>query len=89
MAHMVKNLPAMRETWLGSIPGLERSTGEDMAIRSSTLAWRIPWRGDLVGYSPWDNKESDMTEQLSACTHTHTHTHTHICISMLSMCKKM
>ena len=28
----------------------------------------------LVGYSPWDGKESDTTEQL---THTHTHTHTH------------
>ena len=28
----------------------------------------------LVGYSPWDCKESDMTEWL---THTHTHTQTH------------
>ena len=63
---------------LGSIPGLGRSTGEDMAIHSSTLAWRIPWRGDLVGYSPWDNKESDMTEQLSVHTHTHTHTHIYV-----------
>jgi len=27
----------------------------------STLAWRIPW--SLVGYSPWDHKELDMTEQ--------------------------
>ena len=25
-----------------------------------------------MGYSPWDHKESDTTEQL---THTHTHTH--------------
>ena len=25
----------------------------------------------LTGYSPWDHKESDMTEQI---THTHTHT---------------
>ena len=28
----------------------------------------------LASYSPWDHKESDMTERL---THTHTHTHTH------------
>ena len=27
----------------------------------------------LAGYSPWDHKESDMTDRL-----THTHTHTHI-----------
>ena len=27
-----------------------------------------------MGYSPWDHKELDTTEQL---THTHTHTHTH------------
>ena len=27
----------------------------------------------LLGYSPWDYKESDMNEY----THTHTHTHTH------------
>ena len=29
----------------------------------------------LAGYSPWDHKESDMTDRL---THTHTHTHTRI-----------
>ena len=28
---------------------------------------------NLVGYSLWDCKESDMTER----AHTHTHTHTH------------
>ena len=27
----------------GSIPGLGRSSGEGMAIHSSTLAWKIPW----------------------------------------------
>ena len=27
----------------GSIPGLGRSPGEEMATRSSILAWRIPW----------------------------------------------
>ena len=28
---------------LGSIPGLGRSPGEEMATHSSTLAWKIPW----------------------------------------------
>ena len=35
-----------------------------MAAHSSTLAWRIPWTKDLVGYSPWGRKELDMTERL-------------------------
>ena len=33
-----------------------------MAIHPSVLAWRIPWTGSLVGYSPWGCKESDTTE---------------------------
>ena len=32
--------------------------------RLSTLAWKIPWTEDLVGYSPWGHKELDTTEQL-------------------------
>ena len=39
-----------------------------MATHSSILAWRIPGTEDLVGYSPWGRKESDMTERL---THIH------------------
>ena len=27
----------------GSIPGLGRSSGDGMAIHSSTLDWKIPW----------------------------------------------
>ena len=27
----------------GSISGLGRSPGEEMAIHSSTIAWKIPW----------------------------------------------
>ena len=33
-----------------------------MATYSRILAWRIPWTRNLVGYSPWDHKESDTTE---------------------------
>ena len=36
-----------------------------MAAHSSILAWKIS------GYSPWDRKESDVTERVHARTHTH------------------
>ena len=35
-----------------------------MAPQSSTLAWRIPGTGSLVGCSPWGHKESGTTEHL-------------------------
>ena len=40
-AQLVKNLPAMQETWLPSL-GWEDSLEKGMAIHSSILAWRIP-----------------------------------------------
>ena len=48
--------PAMWETWVRSL-GWEDPLEKGMATHSSILAWRIPWI-----YSPWDCKESDMTE---------------------------
>ena len=61
VAQMVKHLPAMQETWVRS---LDRE-----------ISWRRKWQPtpvfvpgefhgqrSLVGYSPWDHKESDMTE---------------------------
>ena len=39
---MVKNLPAVWETRVGSL-GLEDSLKKGMATHSSILAWRIPW----------------------------------------------
>ena len=40
-AQTVKNPPAMRETWVGSL-GWEDPLEEGMATHSSILAWRIP-----------------------------------------------
>ena len=37
---MVKNLPAMLDTWVGSL-GWEEPLEKDMATLSSFLAWRI------------------------------------------------
>ena len=42
MAQMVKNLPAMQETWVRSL-GWEDPLEKEMAIHSSILPWRIPW----------------------------------------------
>ena len=39
---MVKNLPAMQETWVRSL-GQEDPLEKEMATHSSILAWRIPW----------------------------------------------
>ena len=35
-----------------------------MATHSSTVAWKIPWTGTLVGCSLWSREELDMTERL-------------------------
>ena len=51
--------------------GQEDSLEDEMAIRSSIFARKIPWMRSLEGYSPWGCKESDMTE----------HTHTHTCLT--------
>ena len=58
---MVKNLPAMQETWVVS-PGREDPLEEGMATHSSILAWRIPWTEEPVNYRPWGHKESDTTK---------------------------
>ena len=38
---MVRNLPAMQETWVQSL-GWEDPLEEDMSTHYSSLAWRIP-----------------------------------------------
>ena len=43
VAQTVKNLPAVQETWVQSL-GWEDPLEKGMAIHSSILAWRIPWR---------------------------------------------
>ena len=47
VVHMVKCLPAMRETQVQS-PGQEDPLEKEMATHSSTLAWKIPWSEEPV-----------------------------------------
>ena len=51
VAQLVKNLPAMQETWVRSL-GWEDPLEKGKATHSSILAWRIPW----------GHKESGTTE---------------------------
>ena len=48
MAQLVKNLPAVWETWVQSL-GREDPLEKEMATHSSILAWRIPWKEESVG----------------------------------------
>ena len=67
VAQMVKNLPVMQDTRVQSL-GWEDPLEKKMATHSSILAWRIPWKRGLAGYSPyspWCCKELDMTERLT------------------------
>ena len=45
---MVKNLPAMQETWAWSL-SWEDSLEKEMATHSSILTWEIPWTEELGG----------------------------------------
>ena len=71
LAQLVKNPPAIQETWVQSL-GWEDPLEESMATHSRILAWRIPmdkgdWQATVHGVPK-------SHTQLSACTHTHTHT---------------
>ena len=59
MAQLVKNLPAMRETWVGSL------SWEDPLEKGKATHF-VFWPGEFHGlYSPWGRQESDTTERLS------------------------
>ena len=56
MAQLVKNPPAMQDTWVRSL-GWEDPLEKGKATHISVLAWRIPWAEESMGH-----KESDTTE---------------------------
>ena len=60
---MVKNPPAMQETWVRSL-GWEDPLEEGMATHSSILAWRIPrdggdWQATVCGVAKSWTRLSD------------------------------
>ena len=61
---MIKNPPAMQETWVRSL-GWEDFLGEgNGSLTAVFLLGKFHRQRSLVGYSPWGLKESDMTESL-------------------------
>ena len=48
VAQLVKNPPAMRETWVCSLVW-EDPLEKGKAAHSSVLAWRMPWTRQLQG----------------------------------------
>ena len=64
VAQLIKNLPAVQETWVRSL-GWEDPLEKEMATHSSILAWRTHGQRSLEGYSPWGHKELDTTERLT------------------------
>ena len=68
VAQLVKNPPAMWDTWVRSLGG-EDPLEEGMATQLHYSCLENPHgqRG-LAGYSPWGCKDLDTTEQLSMHT---------------------
>ena len=66
VAQMVKNLPAMRETWVRSL-GWEDPLEKGMATHSSILAWRIhmdrgAWRAAVHGVAKSRTQLSNLAQ---------------------------
>ena len=56
VAQLVKNLPAIWETWV-------RSLGGEDPLETGKLPTPVFWPEEFHGlYSPWGHKESDMTD---------------------------
>ena len=66
MAQMVKNLPAMWETWVQTL-GQEDLWRREWQPTPVLLPGKSDGQRSLLGCSPWGHKELDTTERL---THT-------------------
>ena len=60
VAQLVKNLPAMQETWVQFL-GQEEPLEKEMATYSSIIAWRIPWTEEPGRLQSMGLQELDMT----------------------------
>ena len=59
-AHLVKNPPAMWETWVQSL-GQEGSLEKEMVTHSSILAWKILWTEEPGWLQSMGSQELDTT----------------------------
>ena len=65
MAQTVKHLSTMWETWVPSL-GREDPLEKEMAIHSSTIAWKIPC-SEAFGRLQSMGSHSNMCEAISHC----------------------
>ena len=73
MAQLVKNLPAMWETWVWSL-GRENPLEKGKATHSSILAWRIPWttvQGIAKSWTPLRDFHFHVRRALCAWVFSH------------------
>ena len=61
VAQLLKNPPAVQETQVQPL-GPEDPLGKRMVPTAGFLPGEFHGERSLVGYSPWEHKESDMTE---------------------------
>ena len=61
---MIKNLPAIQETWVPFLGG-EDPLEKGMATHASILAWRLPRTKEPGGLQSVVLKELDITEQVT------------------------
>ena len=60
---MVKRLSTMQETWVRALDW-EDPLEKEMAIHSSTVAWKIPWTKEPGTLQSMGRKELNTTERL-------------------------
>ena len=66
VSQMVKNLPAVQETWVWSL-GREDCLEKEMATHSSILACKIPWIEEPGSYSPCGCKQLPQLSNFTWC----------------------
>ena len=59
---MIKNLPAVQETWIPSLGQEDPLKERAWQLTPGFLPGEFHRERSLEGYSPWGHKESEMTE---------------------------
>ena len=80
MAQKVRRLSTMRETRVQA-PGWEDPLEKEMAIHSSTLAWRIAWREEPGELQTMGSQRADTQSNFTS------HSHGPVVKTLYSQCK--
>ena len=72
---LVKNLPAVQETWVQAL-NREDALEKEMSTHSSILVWSIPWTEQPSRLQSMVSPKLDMTPQLTSATEEHSNIET-------------